>query len=280
MEDDCTRRVKKPPRLPAAGELDRCILAGPAVSRQRWDTGWGGMRIWVARPEPGATRTGRRLDALGYDPLVAPVLTIRPTGAALPEAAFAGLLLTSANGVAALTTADRMRFATVPVFAVGTRTASLARLAGLTDVREAGGDAVRLAALVRASLPAGAALLHIAGAEGKPEPALSLGMAGYAVTALVAYAAEAVPVLPADVATALGTEPPALDAVLHYSRRSADTALGLARGAGRSGAFAALKHYCLSDDVAASLVAAGLRPYFTAARPDEEALLAGLMAGT
>jgi len=213
------------------------------------------MRIWVARPEPGATRTGRRLNALGHDPLVAPVLTIRPTGAALPEAAFAGLLLTSANGVAALTTADRMRFATVPVFAVGARTASLARRAGLTDVREAGGDAVRLAALVRASLPAGAALLHIAGAEGKPEPALSL-------------------------ATALGTEPPALDAVLHYSRRSADTALGLARGAGRSGAFAALKHYCLSDDVAASLVAAGLRPYFTAARPDEEALLAGLMAGT
>lgn len=238
------------------------------------------MRIWVARPEPGATRTGQRLSALGHDPLVAPVLQIRPTGAALPEGRFAGLLLTSANGVAALTEADRIRFAGLPTFVVGGRTAALARRADLTDVREAGGDAVRLAALVRASLPAGSGLLHVAGAEGKAEPARSLRAAGYAVTPLVAYAAEAVPVLPPTVATALGTEPPTLDAVLHYSRRSTATALRLAGDADRSGAFGALKHYCLSDDVAAPLVEAGLRPYVVAARPDEEALLAGLMAGT
>lgn len=238
------------------------------------------MRIWVARPEPGATRTGQRLRALGHDPLVAPVLTIRPTGAALPGERFAGLLITSANGVAALTAADRMRFATLPTFAVGGRTTALARRAGLRDVREAGGDAVRLAAFVQASLPAGGALLHVVGAEGKAEPARSLRAAGYAVTSIVAYAAEAVAVLPPEVATALRTEPPSLDAVLHYSRRSADTALDLARGAERSGAFGALKHYCLSDDVAAPLTEAGLKPYFVAARPDEEALLAGLMAGT
>jgi uroporphyrinogen-III synthase len=238
------------------------------------------MRIWVARPEPGATRTGQRLGALGHEPLVAPVLTIRPTGAALPEERFAGLLLTSANGVAALTAADRMRFADLPTFAVGARTAALARRAGLWNVREAGGDALRLATLVQASLPDGGALLHVAGAEGKAEPARSLRGAGYALTAIVAYAAEAVAALPPGVAAALAAQPPALDAVLHYSRRSAGTALDLARQAGRSGAFGALKHYCLSGDVAAPLVEAGCDPCFVAARPDEEALLAGLMAGT
>jgi len=238
------------------------------------------MRIWVARPEPGATRTGQRLVAMGLTPLVAPVLTVRPTGSVLPEGAFAGLLLTSANGVAALNAADRMRFATIPVFAVGGRTATLARRAGLADVREAGGDAVRLAALVCASLPAGSALLHVTGAEGKTEPALSLRAAGHPVTAVVAYAAEAQPVLPPAVADALAARPPSLDAVLHYSRRSAETALALTRQAGRSGAFGVLRHYCLSGDVAAPLVEAGLGTCFVAARPDEETLLAGLMAGT
>ena len=43
------------------------------------------MRVWVARPEPGAARTGERLAALGHLPLVAPVLVVRPTGAALPH---------------------------------------------------------------------------------------------------------------------------------------------------------------------------------------------------
>ena len=238
------------------------------------------MRIWVARPEPGATRTGRRLAALGHFPLVAPVLTIRPTGAALPDGAFAGLLLTSANAVAALTVADRARFAALPVFAVGARTAALARRAGLEAAREAGGDAAALSALVRSTLPAGSALLHVAGAEGKAEPAASLRAAGYAVSAVIAYAAEAAAMLPQIVAAALAADPPAVDAVLHYSRRSAETARHLAHRAGRSGAFGALKHYCLSSDVAAALAAAGLDAHFVAARPDEESLLAGLVAGT
>ncbi len=238
------------------------------------------MRIWVARPEPGATRTGQRLLALGHAPLVAPVLAIRPTGAALPDDTFAGLLLTSANAVAALTAADRARFGARPAFAVGGRTASLARRAGLDAVLEAGGDAAALSALVRATLPAGSALLHLAGAERKAEPAASLGAAGYALTTVIAYAAVAEPALPPSVAEALAADPPALDAVLHYSRRSTETAQLLARRAGRSGAFGALKHYCLSSDVAAPLVAAGLDAPFVAARPDEESLLMGLVAGT
>ncbi|MCJ2083051.1 uroporphyrinogen-III synthase [Methylobacterium sp. J-090] len=238
------------------------------------------MRIWVARPEPGATRTGRRLVTLGHAPLVAPVLTIRPTGAALPAGIFAGLLLTSANGVVALTAADRVRFAGIPVFAVGARTSALARRAGLEAVWDAGGDAAQLSALVRAVLPAGSPLVHVAGAEGKAEPAASLRSAGYPVTTVIAYAAVPELGLPPAVAAALAARPAALDAVLHYSRRSAETAQLLALRAGRSGAFGALKHYCLSSDVAAPLLAAGIDACFVAERPDEESLLAGLVAGT
>ncbi|MFC5553174.1 uroporphyrinogen-III synthase [Methylobacterium iners] len=235
------------------------------------------MRIWVARPEPGATRTAERLAALGHDPLLAPVLAVTRAIGPPPEGDFAGLLLTSANAVPALAA---QAIAGVPVFAVGTRTAAAARAAGACPVLDAEGDAAALSRLVRATLAPGATLLHLAGAERKREPAASLEAAGYRIRIFTAYAAEPVPALPSRVAEALGGTAgrPRLDGALHYSRRSAEAALELAGAAGLGGAFAALKHYCLSADVAVPLVAAAIEVHFVPTRPSEEALLAGLVA--
>ena len=60
------------------------------------------MRLWVARPEPGASRTGRLLAERGHEPLVAPVLAVRPTGEPLPGRPFYAVLLTSPQALAAL----------------------------------------------------------------------------------------------------------------------------------------------------------------------------------
>jgi uroporphyrinogen-III synthase len=240
------------------------------------------MRIWIARPEPGATRTALRLTDLGHDPLVAPVLAMAATGDAMPAGPFDGVLVTSANAVAALSAWAPCRDGVaVPVFCVGSRTAWAAREAGLPQIRNARGDAAALARLVQRTLPAGGRLLHLAGADRKAEPAASLIAAGYAVTVHVAYAMNAVPRLPIPVAQALGdTGGRALHAALHYSRRSAETALALAISAGCGGAFRALTHYCLSADVAAPLVAAGSITHFVAAQPSEESILARLSALT
>lgn len=230
----------------------------------------------MARPEPGAARTGARLAALGHVPLVAPVLVVRPTGAPLPHGSFDGLILTSANAldaVLATTAADALRG--IPVFAVGPRTAALAE-ARLGAVAIGTGDAAALAVLVRRSLAPGARLLHVAGAERKAEPVATLETAGYAVETHVAYAAEAVPHLPDPVFAALAATQGGLDAVLHYSRRSAAVAHRLSEAAGHGGAFRALRHYCLSDDVAVALDQAGVAAHFVAGRPREDDLLAGL----
>ncbi len=226
----------------------------------------------MARPEPGATRTGAALATLGHAPLVAPVLAVRPTGARLPDAPFDALLLTSANAVPALLDGKSLR--RKPVFAVGARTAALATEAGLGPVHEGPGDAAGLASLVRRILPAGARLLHAAGAERKSEPAATLTAAGFHVTTVVAYAAEALPALPALIDRALAGGN--LDAVLHYSRRSAAIALALSEDAGYGGAFRRLRHYCLSADVAAPLEVAGVPVHFVAARPREAELLVAL----
>ena len=234
------------------------------------------MRIWVARPEPGAARTGERLAAMGHAPLIAPVLVVRPTGAPLPDGPFDAVVLTSANALAALlATTEAAPLRGLPVFAVGARTAALAAQAGLGPVVRGQGDACALADLIRARLAPGTRLLHVAGAERKNEPAASLTAAGCAVTALVAYAAASLPSLPEPAAAALARSPPGLDAVLHYSHRSAATARDLAQAAGHGGAFRRLRHYCLSADVAAPLEAAGIPVHFIAARPSEDALLAG-----
>lgn len=228
------------------------------------------MRVWVARPEPGASRTGAALAGLGHAPLVAPVLAVCPVGGPVPAGPFDGIVLTSAHAVPALGPA----LAGVPVFAVGTRTAQKAAAAGLGPVVEGPGDAAGLAALVADRLGPGARLLHAAGAERKPEPAASLHAAGFRLVTHVAYRAEPVARLPDEIGAALGTE--GLDATLHYSRRSAETAASLCEAAGHGGAFRALNHYCLSADVARALEEVGIPVHFVAACPRETALLDGL----
>jgi uroporphyrinogen-III synthase len=228
------------------------------------------VRVWVARPEPGASRTGAALTERGHAPLVAPVLEVRATGTAIPEGPYDGIVLTSANGVSSL----GPNFAGVPVFAVGTRTAAQAEAAGLGPVVEGPGDGAGLAALVATRLPPGARLLHPAGAERKPEPAASLEAAGFRLVTPIAYRAEPVPRLPPEIDSALaeGT----IQGVLHYSHRSAIAALALCEAAGHGGAFRSLDHYCLSADVARALEEAGIPVHFVAEQPRETALLAGL----
>ena len=228
------------------------------------------MRVWVARPEPGASRTGAALAGLGHVPVVAPVLTVRPVEEPLPTGPFEGLILTSANAVPAL----GARFRGVPVFAVGARTAACAQASGLGPVTEGPGDGAGLAALVAGHLPPGAHLLHVAGEDRKPEPAASLTGAGFRLATHIAYRAQAIDDLPAPVGDALSAG--TLEAALHYSSRSAETALSLCVAAGHGGAFRALNHYCLSADVARRLEQAGIRVHFVAAQPRETALLEGL----
>ena len=72
-----------------------------------------------------------------------------------------------------------------------------------------------------------ASLLHVTGHHHKEEPARSLREAGYSVTLWEAYVAEAVEALPEGVEAALRHG--RIDAALHYSRRSANLFLTLAR---------------------------------------------------
>src|SRR5690606_4212312 len=80
--------------------------------------GGSGPRVWITRAQPGAARTADRLTALGLEPVIAPLLAIRPLEQPEPDLGGVDVLaFTSPNGVAAFCalTARRDR----PVMTVG-----------------------------------------------------------------------------------------------------------------------------------------------------------------
>jgi uroporphyrinogen-III synthase len=228
------------------------------------------MRILVTRPREQAEATAARLAALGHAPLVAPLLTIAPTDEAPPAGPFDALVVTSANAVPALAALDKA----LPVFAVGGHTAASVRDAGFADVRSAEGDAKSLAALAANAFRPGTRFIHVAGRDRKPEPEVSLMQAGFAVETFVAYEAVAATTLPESLARALREG--SLDAALHYSHRTVETALALARAAGMAESFLSLRHLCLSADIAAPLREQGAARLIVAGEPDEASLFAAL----
>ena len=230
------------------------------------------MKVLVTRPRDDAERTARRLSERGYEAVVAPVLEIRPTGEAPPSLQPDALLFTSAHAVA--WTAVLGGVQELPVFTVGSRTAEAARAAGFVDVRNAAGDASALAALVQRELPTGGTLVHVAGQNRKREPDETLRATGFHVIVWAAYRADPVAELP-EPAQGLFRDG-SLDAVLHYSKRSASVLVDLVERAGLGEALTVPRHVCLSADVASALtVRAGLR-HIVARRPDEDSLLAAL----
>jgi uroporphyrinogen-III synthase len=226
------------------------------------------MRILVTRPREDAERTAERLRERGHVPLLAPVLEIAATGTAPPVASPVAVIITSGHAVGPAAAALSPH---LPVFAVGERTAGVARQAGFVQVEAAAGDARSLVGLMTERLPPGAQLLHARGRDSKPEPEASLTARGFDVRPWIAYEARAAGALPADAVDAIraGT----IDLVLHYSRRSAEILLALAARAGLALCLPRMRHVCLSADVAEPLAAIGLDTA-AADAPHEDRLLA------
>ena len=200
-------------------------------------------------------RTAARLAALGFEPLVQPLLAIRPLAPAAPDLnGTAALAFTSRNGVEAFAALSHDR--ALPVFAVGDATAAAASAAGFASVRSAAGALEDLARLLAAAAP-GPVL-----APGALEPAGDLA-------ALLAGRVE-VRALPVYQAVGTGAGAPAtFDAVLVHSPRAGRAVAALGPFAGQTVA-------AISEAAAAPLRLLPGLEIRVAARPDEAALLEAL----
>lgn len=231
------------------------------------------MRLLVTRPHAQAEETAARLRALGHAVLLAPVLEIvaDPEVSLDPDGADL-VVLTSRGAVQALRGHPGLRLVTgLPTLAVGEATAAAARAAGFSDVRAAGGDLFSVAEAIEADPNRPRTVLHLAGRDRSGDLAALLAAAAVAVLTRVCYRAEAAKALPADAVAALREGE--IDAVLSFSPRSATTLVALATADGLGPAVAGLRHFCLSEAVAAVFQGAGASRIEVAETPDQEALL-------
>lgn len=105
------------------------------------------MKVWITRASPGAEATASRLAALGFTPLVLPLLEIRALPARFDLKGIDALVFTSINAVAAFAALSPDR--SCRVFTVGDATARAAAQAGFASICSADGDLTALAALIR-----------------------------------------------------------------------------------------------------------------------------------
>jgi uroporphyrinogen-III synthase len=233
------------------------------------------VRVLVTRPEPDCERTAALLRARGHEVLTLPMLRIEPiVDAVLGPGPWAAVLFTSANAVRALAAHSRFgELVGLPAYAVGARTQTGAAAAGFAPVRSADGDVHDIAELVAAELPrASLPLLHPAGETRAGDLAGALQARGLSVATVVVYRSVVVTDLAPEVRDALASG--VIDAVLHYSARTATAFMAAATRAGLRNRVVGMRHFALSEQVAAPLVAAGVAGPEVAAEPNESALLA------
>ncbi|MSP32578.1 MAG: uroporphyrinogen-III synthase [Pseudolabrys sp.] len=229
------------------------------------------MRLAVTRPQADSERTAAALRARGHDVLVAPLMQVEPVAAEI-RSSWAAVIITSANAPGAIAAHPaREALIKLPVFAVGRRSADAARAAGFADVTLAGGDLRDLVRLIaERHADATGPLLYLAGEDRAADLIGELTARGIAAEMRIVYRAVAAPFPPALIAALKAGE---IDAVLHFSRRSADNYIGGAGQAGIAQQALAVRHFCLSAQIAEPLSGAGASRIAIAARPDEAALI-------
>ena len=229
------------------------------------------MRLVVTRPQADSERTAAALRAQGHDVLLAPLMRIELLPADL-AGSWGAVVITSANAPVAI--ADhpaREALLKFPLYAVGRRSAEAARAAGFTDVTSAGGDVRDLVKLIaERHADAKAPLLYLAGQDRAAELIDELATHGLAAEMRVVYRAVTTPYPPALIAA---LNEGAVDGVLHFSKRSAETYLVGARAAGLAGPALEVRHYCLSGAIAAPLAEAGAAHISVAQHPSEAGLI-------
>jgi uroporphyrinogen-III synthase len=239
------------------------------------------MAVLVTRPHPDDEATASALRARGFEVLQAPMLRFEP----VPfhddaDASYGAVIVTSANalrGIAPHLAGSRLL--KLRLFAVGEHTASAARDAGFGEVVTAKGDAAALRDLVLGSvkskqLKKASTLLYLAGADLARDLAGELGEKGFTVVTHTTYRMIPASSLPREICDAFVAN--RIEAVLHYSRRSARAFLDAARSGGVEISALALPQCCISAAVASVLRDAGATQVTAAAQTDENALFEAL----
>lgn len=231
------------------------------------------LRVLVTRPEPGASRTARRLQDMGFQPVVLPLTetVALPADAGLIPGDAVAVAVTSANAVRHASKEVIAALATLPCHAVGARTAEAARKMGFSSVVEGSGDAEALAADLAAAFH-GKTIVYLCGRVRFPVFEQRLEAAEVQVRIVETY--DTLPLRHSDetILALLSAQP--VDAVLLYSAKAAAAMQMLTKRAALQRTFEKTRFFALSARIAAAFDDGAGKAIGIAEEPDEEALLA------
>ncbi len=232
------------------------------------------MRLLVTRPEPDALLLKARLETLGHEAAVAPLLAASFEDVEqfdLSEAQ--ALIATSRNGLRGLKAQNAHRIAALlPIYCVGRATAKDAAALGFTEIVTGGGSVATLVPEIVASAdPQSGVLLHLAGDELAGTLAEDLEQHGFRLLQPIVY--RMVPAMAFDPGTEAQIAAGQIDGVLLFSPRTAAIYAGLIGDHGLGDAAAQMTHFCLSAAVARRLAPLGAIQTEIAETPSLEAML-------
>lgn len=214
----------------------------------------------MTRTRPNADRSAERWREAGFDPVIAPLLTVRPVADQPLVPDDAELIFTSANGVrfCGLQGNDRR------VYTVGKATADAAKASGFTNVTSGDKDWKTLSQIIeKTDNP----IVHLSGSVVRGDLVGDLRERGFKATRQVVY--ETVPV------TSWPIDVDDVNAVALYSPLAAETLMNLPVRD-----FSSLTAFCLSENVAAPLCKNGVTgmTVHIAKNPNEMSLIACSLA--
>jgi len=166
------------------------------------------VRVWITRSEPGASRQAEALRHAGYDVRVVPVLSIEPTGVQPPAGTFRHVVFLSEHAVRH--GGDLHYCAGARVLAVGAATARALADRGVTASVPGAVSSEGLIDAFAGERLAGAAVLVVAGEDGRKTLRDALIARGARVSEFLSYRRRPV--------GAASVDPAGVDAVLVASQ--------------------------------------------------------------
>ncbi|HWD14905.1 uroporphyrinogen-III synthase [Pseudochrobactrum sp. sp1633] len=227
-------------------------------------------RVLVTRPQRDAALTAAKLEAAGYQPVCLPVSETVATDASLPQGNFDVVAVTSANALRHIEPSLLVPYRHLQLYAVGEKTASVARDAGFETIYAGDGWGLHLGRHVASVMPAGSHVLYLTGKIRRPDFEAQLSAAGINLTVAETY--DTRPVTYNDAELSRIADEVSAEVILLYSAVAARQFVALDKQA--QGAFiqGAKFIFCLSQRIAAELPACSAQICISDT-PDEDALL-------
>lgn len=233
------------------------------------------MRILVTRPRADCEEMTRALTEAGHQVLISPMLEIELEPIAeFDDTNLAAIIVTSQNALRSLAESPQLpRLLCVQVFAVGPRTAAVARDLGFQHIVDGPGTGAELAQIIAASaLPKGARIVHLAGDTLAFDMEAALSAIGYRAETIRCYRS-----LPAGSFTAEAEKAirqGAIDLVTLLSPRTARTFVRLIKSAALEEHARSLSYACISEAARKALTDEGWLRTEVAPSPNGQELLA------